>query len=187
MAEKWHERDLSISESVCGTFMTAICNQLYFHENCSVLETPTACPNLAKKAFWDAASAVKQRRVWKNNASSRWEVLEWSHLAIHTDSSGSARLVNRKTITQSKPSISGWGPDQVIVHLYEYRLMLMLTLCSLYSYSTSYNQSDFNKESRHISETFQQHYRWAAHKHAAARTCTQTLTSLWIGAIETRR
>lgn len=68
--------------------------------------------------------------------------LKWSHLAIHMCSSGSAPLVNMKTITQSKLLITGWGPDQVIVHLYKYWFMLMLTLFSLYSYSASYNRSE---------------------------------------------
>lgn len=69
--------------------------------------------------------------------------LEWSHLAIHMCSSGSSPRVGTKTITQSKPLITGRGPDQVIVHLYDDRFMLMLTLFSLYSYSAKYNHVFF--------------------------------------------
>lgn len=67
----------------------------------------------------------------------------------------------------------------------------MLTLFSLYSYLVSYNLSEFNKESRHSRETFQQHYRSAVvytllppdtHTHQA-----HTVTNTSIDAIEIDR
>lgn len=74
--------------------------QLEFYKDLSVVEKPRVHPNLAKKGFCKAETKIKQRRVQKQHQVPV-RGLEWSHLAIHTGSLGSAPFVNMKTITQS--------------------------------------------------------------------------------------
>lgn len=176
-------RDTSQYPNLCRDIHTTKCRQLEFHEGWSVLETPTVHPNLAKKVF--VIQCLKSNKGGcRNNTRSCWEA--WSALILpFIRSSGSAPLVNMKTITQSKLLITGWGPVQVIVHLYKYWFLLMLTLFSLYSYSASYNRSECNKESRHCHETFQQHYRSSytllphkTHTNTHYQTFTGTNTSI---------
>lgn len=109
---------------------------------------------------------TKQRRVQKQHQV-LLRGLKWSHLAIHTSSSGSAPFVNMKTITQSttidhrlRSKPSDCASVYVLIHA-DADIIL-----SLFIFGLIWLQ--FHKESAHSPKTFQQHYRSAAHIHTAA-------------------
>lgn len=60
--------------------------------------------------------------------------------------------------------VSAWS-RQLWSWLLENRMNPVSLQVCLYSYSASYNRSEFNKESTHSHETFQQHNRRAEHIH----------------------